>query len=168
MDSKKKKKKKNLAIFSTLSQNEAINRILAIYICAAVQNIVLETTAKGFDFLENPHAGRNLRRLNCQLTRFFRAGSTPNFYHPCFANLTHLHLWDGDNDWHTYAGWENLISLTYLAFCFAEPERTMQLVQKLPTVQYVASGHYDARKMYRYACATVNNSPQIRGMWRDL
>jgi len=94
------------------SQNEAINPILAI--CAGVENLVLQTMAEG------------LRRLNIQLMRFFQPGSTPNFYHPCFANLTHLHLWVGDNDWATYAGWENLINLTHLALYFAEPEQTME------------------------------------------
>jgi hypothetical protein len=154
---------KNLAIFGTFSQNEAINRILAI--CADVENLVLQTTAEGFDLLENPHAGRKLRRLNIQLKSFFQPGSTPNFYHPCFANLTHLHLWDGDKDWPTYAGWENLVSLTHLAFYLAEPEQTMQLIQRLPTVQYVAIGHYDDSQMYRYAYATVNNHPYIRARW---
>jgi hypothetical protein len=77
---------KNLAIFGAFSQHEVINRILTI--CTGVENLLLLGTDEGFDLLENPHAGRNLRRLCIELQRFFPPGSTPTFYHPCFANLT--------------------------------------------------------------------------------
>ncbi|KIL66965.1 hypothetical protein M378DRAFT_159896 [Amanita muscaria Koide BX008] len=129
---------KNLAILGFF-QIEAINRILAI--CTGVENLVLSASARGFvDFFENSQAGRNLRRLSINLGAVSpQFGSTPNFYPPCFANLTHLHLWDEDDDWSTYAGWETLTSLTHLAFaCSGPPEQVMQVMQTLPTVRYVA------------------------------
>ena len=110
-----------------------INRILAIR--TGVENLLLLRTDEGFDLFENPHAGCSLRRLGIELPRFFPPGSTPTFYHPCFANLTHLHLWDDANKWLTYVSWEALTSLTHLAFYFAEPEETIRLIQTLPTVQ---------------------------------
>ena len=154
---------KNLAIFGAFSQHEVINRILTI--CTGVENLLLLGTDEGFDLLENPQAGRNLRRLCIELQRFFPLGSTPTFYHPCFANLTHLHLCDAENKWPTYVGWEALTSLTHLAFYFAEPEEITRLIQSLPTIQYVTIGHYDDSEIYRYAHATVNNSAQVREIW---
>jgi hypothetical protein len=43
-------------------------------------------------------------------------GSHILLYDPAVIRLTHLHLMDDDGDWSTYAGWENLVSLTHLAF----------------------------------------------------
>ena len=80
---------KNLAIRNPFSQTETVNGILAI--CTGVENLVL-SAPYGINFFQNPRAGRNLRRLTINLGRQF--GSRPNFYRPCFANLTHLHLWD--------------------------------------------------------------------------
>ncbi|KAF8961356.1 hypothetical protein BDZ97DRAFT_1207800 [Flammula alnicola] len=156
---------KNLAILGGFVQNKEIDRILAI--CTGVENLVVLAPAWGLDFFENPQAGRNLRRLTIKLEKFNRQfGSTPNFYHPCFANLTHLHLSDDDDDWPTYAGWETLASLTHLAFaCSGPPEKIMQLMQTLPTVRYVALGSYHGGERYKYAYATVNNSPHIRAAW---
>ena len=151
---------KNLAIPGVFSQHEMINRILNI--CTGVENLLLLGTDEGFNLLENPHASRNLRRLCIELQKSFPPGSTPTFYHPCFANLTHLHLCDDENQWPTYVGWETLTSLTHLAFYFAEPEEIMRLIQTLPTIQYVAIGHYDDSEMCRFAHATVNNSAQVR------
>lgn len=155
---------KNLAILGFF-QTEAINRILAI--CTGVENLVLSASARGFvDFFENPRAGRDLRRLSINLGAVSpQFGSTPNFYHPCFANLTHLHLWDEDDDWSTYAGWETLTSLTHLAFACAGPPDVMQLMQTLSTVRYVALGHYCGGERYKYADAAINNSPHIREAW---
>ncbi|KAJ6624081.1 hypothetical protein B0H10DRAFT_2008415 [Mycena sp. CBHHK59/15] len=154
---------KNLAILGAFFSNEDINRILAI--CSGVENLVLLAPAWGLDFFENPQAGRNLRRLTINLQKFSR--QFPNFYHPCFANLTHLHLWDDDDDWPTYAGWETLVSLTHLAFaCSGPPETTKQLIQTLPTVRYVALGYYSSGERYnKYVDAIVDNGHHIRAAW---
>ena len=152
---------KNLAIFGVFSQNEVINRILGI--CGAgVENLVLLVSARGLDFFENIQAGRNLHRLTIHLGMFFQPGSTANFYHPCFANVTHLHLWDGEGNWPTYAGWETLTSLTHLAFAFAVPEKIMEIMRILPTVRYVAIGRYNGSTWYRYAEAAIDDSPHGR------
>jgi hypothetical protein len=104
--------------------------------------------------------------MTIKLEKFFwRFGSPPNFYHPCFANLTHLHLYDEGDDWHTYAGWETLTSLTHLAFACAGPPETLHLMQKLPTVQYVALGSYRGGGGHKYTYARVNNEPHIRAAW---
>jgi len=146
---------KNLSIVAPF-HNKGINNILAI--CTGVENLVL--WAPDHDFFGNPHSGRNLRRLTINLERCFR--SSPNFYHPCFANLTHLHLYD-EEVWSTYPGWETLSSLTHLAFaCGASPEITMLLMQRLPAVRYVALGSHKNRK---YGHATVDNNPHIRAAW---
>jgi hypothetical protein len=160
---------KNLAILGTFPQNEAtINRILAI--CTGVENLAPLASARGgFDLFEHPQAaGRShLRRLSIKLASFnFQPfGSNPNFHHSCFANLTHLHLFDEEYNWPTYAGWEMLTSLTHLAFACAVPADVTRLMQTLPTVQYVAVGHYDNAERHRYADATVNNSLHTRAAW---
>ena len=151
---------KHLAISGGYSENNKINNILAI--CTGVENLVLLAPAR-VDFFKNPQAGRNLRRLSIKLSRFSQQfWSTPNFYHRCFANLTHLHLYDDDDDWPTYAGWKNLTSLTHLAFSCGGPKGIMQLMQTLPTVQYLVLGHYRSGEGNRYMTATVNNAPYIR------
>ena len=38
-------------------------------------------------------------------------------------------------------------------------------MQKLPTVRYVALGHYCSGERYKYADVTVNNEPHIRQAW---
>ncbi|KAF8813435.1 hypothetical protein BYT27DRAFT_7220387 [Phlegmacium glaucopus] len=154
---------KNLAIFGGFFQNEEIDRILAI--CTGVENLVLCAPATGLNFFKNLHAGCNLCKLSIRLEKFFPPfGSMPDFYHPCFANLTHLHLWD--EDWSTYAGWETLTNLTHLAFaCSGPPKETLQFIQMLPTVQYVALGSYNSSERYKYTDATVNNMPHIRAAW---
>jgi len=147
---------KNLSILARF-QNKEINNILAI--CTGVENLALWADP---DFFGNPHSGRNLLRLTIQMKRCFR--SAPNFYHPCFANLTHLHLYDEEEDWSTYPGWETLSNLTHLALaCSGSPETTMQLMQSLPAIRYVALGHYYASR--KYADATINNCPHIRAAW---
>ncbi|KAM6500031.1 hypothetical protein JOM56_003045 [Amanita muscaria] len=45
------------------------------------------------------------------------------------------------------------------------PEQVMQLMQTLPTVRYVALGHYCGGERYKYADAAINNSPHIREAW---
>jgi hypothetical protein len=152
---------KNLAILGGFFEKEGINRILAI--CTGVENLVVLAPARGFDFFENPQAGRNLRRLTIKLENFSR--SFPNFNHSCFSNLTHLHLSDDNDDWPAYAGWGNLTSLTHLAFSCAVPDETLPLLQTLPTIQYVALGNYCDGERYKYAETVVNNSPHIRAAW---
>lgn len=153
---------KNLAILGGFSQTETVNRILAI--CTGVENLVV-LAPYDINLFKNPQAGRNLRRLTINLERHF--DSTPNFYHACFANLTHLHLWD--EYWDFYAGWENLTNLTHLALaCSGTPSQVWQLMQKLPTVRYVALGHYSSGEQYKYTDVKVNNEPHIRRAWGAL
>ena len=157
---------KNLAIYGTFSQTEMINRILGI--CAAgLENLVLLVSPRDtwkFDLLDNPLAGCHLRRLTIQLDKFFPSGfeseaTQPNFHHPCFKNLTHLHLYDSAEKWPTYGGWDTLTSLTHLAFKFASPQHTIHLIQTtLQGVRYVAIGHYEDIERWRYAQAMVDNS----------
>jgi len=158
---------KNIAIHGAFFENEVtnINRVLAI--CTGVENLALSIPAIGFDFFENPQAGRNLRRLTIKLSNFPQQfGSWPNFYHSCFAKLTHLHLLDDDDDWPTYAGWETLVNLTHLAFaCSGSPEITQQLVQTLPTIRYVALGHYSSDESYKYTDPIINNNPGVIAAW---
>lgn len=155
---------KNLAIIGAFFDNKEINDIMAI--CAGVQNLVL-LAPTSLNFLEDPQAGRHLRRLTIKLENFSRNfGSRPDFYHPCFANITHLHLTDDDDDWPTYAGWETLVSLTHLALaCSGPPEKALPLIQTLPSIQYVALGHYCGGERYKYAETTVNNHFHIRAAW---
>jgi hypothetical protein len=65
-----------------------------------------------------------------------------NFQHPCFANLTHLHLYDEMEDRSTYVGFENLRSLTHLALACCGPEELAIVMPKLPAIEYVALCHY--------------------------
>ena len=156
---------KNLAIFGTFSQNELINHILAI--CTGVETLVLLAPARGgFDFFEHPQSVRNLRRLSIKLEAFFQPfGTKPNFYHPCFANLTHLHLCDEEYNWPTYTSWDNLTSLTHLVFACTFLSGVTRVMRTLPTVQYATVGHYDNAERLRYADAMVNNSPHIKAAW---
>lgn len=159
---------KNLAIRDYIPQNEEIiNRILAI--CSGIENLQVEllTSASGLDFFENPQASRNLRRLTINLRNFRRRPeSMPNFYHSCFANLTHLHLLDDEDEWPTYSGWETLTSLTHLAFaCSASREKMKQFIPMLPSVRYVALGYYNSDENYKYADSSINNSPGVIAAW---
>lgn len=151
---------KNLYIDNSF-QDKGVNDILAI--CTGVENLVLWGDA---DFFGNPQIGRNLHRLTINLSRSLPFGSVPHFRHPCFANLTHLHLTDEAEDWSTYPGWETLSSLTHLAFaCSGSPETTMQLMQTLPTIQYVALCHYSCDESRKYTDAEVDNNPHFRARW---
>ena len=149
---------KNLAIVGGFDINaKPIEHILAV--CTGVENLVLLTQAFDIGFFKHPLAGRNLRRLAINLERF---ESKSNFNHPCFTNITHLHLWD--HDWPTYPGWENLASLTHLAFaCSGTPSQVRQLMRKVPTVRYVALGSYHGEN--RYGDAVINNGRHRRKAW---
>lgn len=152
---------KNLALFGgTLARkNRSIDHILAI--CTGVENLILFS---GCDFFKNPQVGSNLRRLSTRLQEL-SIGSTP-FYHPCFAKLTHLHLWDDCKDWRTYTGWEALSSLTHLAFASSIfPQQTPPLILRLPVVRYLAIGRYLSDERYKYADSVVDNKPHTRATW---
>ena len=98
-------------------------------------------------FLEHPNAGSHLRRLTCKLEYLFLPWSTEqNFQHTCFANLTHLHLYDEMEEWSNYVGFENLRSLTHLAFACCGPEGLAIVMPKLPALEYVALGHYKSNE----------------------
>ncbi|KAF9473292.1 hypothetical protein BDN70DRAFT_925241 [Pholiota conissans] len=154
---------KNLSIIDPHAMNDNINNILAI--CTGVENLVV-LSAWGVEFPDYREAGRNMRRLCISLERFAqKPPSIPNFYHHIFANITHLHLNDDSDDWPHYVGWENLSSLTHLALaCSDTPDRTLRHIQTaLPTVRYVALGHYECRGWDNRV--VVNNSPHITARW---
>jgi hypothetical protein len=138
---------KNLWI-SAPDDPPAFERILSI--CSGVENLVVFSGRRSIylpfiPFLEHPNAGSHLRRLTCKLETFFQPWSTgQNFHHTCFANLTHLHLYDEMEDWTTYVGFENLRSLTHLAFACCGPEELAIVMPKLPVLQYVALCSYKA------------------------
>jgi len=124
---------KNLWI-SGSSGPDTFRRILTI--CRGVENLVL----LGINyppFLEDLSAGSHLRRLTCRLEYFIPRWSTmQKFQHPCFANLTHLHLYGGD--WSAYVGFEHLRSLTHLALTGCSPEQLAVVMPKFPALEYVA------------------------------
>lgn len=155
---------KNLAIFGVFCESKGIDRILAI--CTGVENLVLLGPSLDFNFFEHSRAaGRSLRRLTINLSQHYY-GSMRYFYYPCFANITHLHLTDDDEDWPTYEGWETLVSLTHLALaCSGPPEQTLPLIQALPSIQYVALGHYGSSERYKYAEAAINDDFHLRAAW---
>ncbi|KAF8626703.1 hypothetical protein AX15_004727 [Amanita polypyramis BW_CC] len=153
---------KNLAITGPFSQVEMIDRILAI--CNGVENLLLPASVYGLNFLENYRGNCKLRKL-CIKLQTIKFGSIPNFHHPCFAGLTHLHLRDDDDDWPSYIGWETLTSLTHLALtCSGPPETVKQLMQTLPSIRYVALGYYGSER-YNYAETVVDNRPHFRAAW---
>ena len=131
---------------STADDPPAFERILSV--CSGVDNLVLFPNRRSINlpfipFLEIPNAGSHLRRLTCKLETLFPPWSTmQNFQHPFFANLTHLHLYDEMEDWSTYVGFENLRSLSHLAFACCGPEALATVMPKLPAIEYVALGHY--------------------------
>ena len=131
---------------STSDDPPAFERILSV--CSGVENLVLFSNRRSINlpfipFLEIPNAVSHLRRLTCKLETLFPPWSTmQNFQHPFFANLTHLHLYDEMEDWSTYTGFENLRSLSHLAFACCGPEALATVMPKLPAIEYVALGHY--------------------------
>ncbi|KAH9985247.1 hypothetical protein BJV77DRAFT_1033317 [Russula vinacea] len=132
---------KNLWI-STADDPSAFERILSV--CSGVENLLLFSHRRSINlpfipFLEIPNAGSHLRRLTCKLETLFPPWSTmQNFQHPFFAKLTHLHLYDEEEDWPAYVGFENLLSLTHLAFACCGPEELATVMPKLPAIEYVA------------------------------
>ncbi|KIM37223.1 hypothetical protein M413DRAFT_31147 [Hebeloma cylindrosporum] len=162
---------KNLAIFGRFFETAHINRIVAI--CSGVENLLVLPTAHGLDFFEDPHhKGRRLRRLAIDMSHCnfdsLRFGTNPHFYHRCFANLTHLHIMDDDEDWCRYAGWETLVNLTHIAFAcysYAGREAIAWLLQKLPTIRYVAFIYYHVDNAYEYYINANNSPPHTRPEW---
>ena len=135
------KRVKNLWI-STHDNPHAFEGILSV--CSGVENLVLFTFYPFTPFLEPPIASSHLRRLTCRLEHLFPPWSTtPNFQHSCFANLTHLHLFDNVGTWSTYGGFENLSSLSHLALGYYYPEELAILMPKLPALEYVAISKYE-------------------------
>ena len=136
---------KNLWI-SAADDRQAFERILSI--CSGVENLALFPMRRRIfypfvPFLDIPNAGSHLRRLTCKLEYLFIPWSTnQNFHHPCFANITHLHLFDETEDWSTYEGFENLRSLTHLAFSCCSQKELAILMPKLPALEYVAFCSY--------------------------
>lgn len=164
---------KNLAFFGAFSQTDMINRVLGIC-CAggSIENLVLLITYESvrFNLLDNPLVGWNLRRMTVQLDTLFPSGSesTPNFHHPCFGNLTHLHLYDKAEKWPSYAGWETLTNLMHLAFAHANPKKTLRLIQTtLRNVRYVMIGRYEASELLRYSAAVVDDGAVLRAGWGE-
>ena len=147
---------KNLWI-SAPDDPDAFERILTI--CGSVENLVLfprkwRINPPFIPFLEIPNAGGCLNRLTCKLDVLFPPWSTSiNFRYPCFANLTHLHLYDDDDEWPTYTGFEHLRSLTHLALACCGPQQLAAIMPRLPALKYVALCHYESTE---YGRLTVN------------
>ena len=161
---------KNLWILAAADPN-AFERILTL--CSGVENLVLFPTRCGINypfipFLEHATAGKHLRRLTCRLEHLFLPWSNDqNFQHACFANLTHLHLYDEAEEWSKYVGFENLSSLTHFALACCGPENLAIVTPKLPALEYVALCHYKWEKSY--IPRIVNRVPMevygIRVVW---
>ena len=143
---------KNLWIL-TANDPYAFRRLLTL--CSGVENLVLFHIKRGIrhpfiPFLEHATAGSHLRRLTCSLEDLFQPWSNDlNFQHACFANLTHLHLYDEAEKWSNYAGFENLSSLTHLALAYCGgPEELAIVTSKLPVLEFVAICHYKSGEYY--------------------
>lgn len=142
---------KNLWIMAPDNPN-AFERILTL--CSGVQNLVLFPIRCSINhpfipFLEHATAGSHLRRLTCRIEHLFLPWSSDqNFQHACFANLTHLHLYDEAEEWSNYVGFENLRSLTHLAIACCGPEQLAIVTPKLPALEYVALCHYQKGEFY--------------------
>jgi hypothetical protein len=65
---------------------------------------------------------------------------------PCFANLTHLHLYDEAEEWSEYKGFELLRSLTHFAVAYCSPQTLAFVMPKLPALQYVAICSYGSNE----------------------
>ena len=164
---------KNLWI-SAVDDPDAFERVLSI--CSGVENLVLFPMRRYINypfvpFLERPSAGSHLRRLTCHLEYLFPPWSTmQNFQHACFANLTHLHLFD--EHWSDYAGFENLRSLTHLALACCGPEELAIVIPKLPVLEYVALCSYKDDDFYvpmvnKRVPVEVHAMYGIRVVWVD-
>ncbi len=133
---------KNLAFFGTFSDKE-VDAILAI--CTGLENFAIRPPIAfqhmhfmHLEFFKNPQSGTALRRLcidywKCGVTNTPRLG-----FHPCFRNLTHLHLLDDYQDWPLFRGWETLTHLTHIAFGSCEAESLREVMGLLPAIQFVA------------------------------
>ncbi|KAF8626700.1 hypothetical protein AX15_004724 [Amanita polypyramis BW_CC] len=153
---------KNLTILGHLYHEVAdmVNNVLAI--CSGVERLRLEPFFASAD-LRIPQVAHNLRRLTIKLGSL-QYETTPSFHRPYFANLTHLHLWDPY--WSNFPGWENLTSLTHLAFVYTGTrKRVAHLMKTLPGIQYVAIGSYDEDQYKKYTGAVVNNNPPFGTAW---
>lgn len=137
--------------------------------CSGVENLMIFTSTS---FLESPNAWRRLRRLTTTLTNLCVYGPGDGsrrgglniwpFDHACFVNLTHLHLYDDDEDWPNYRGWENLRSLTHLALACSGPPATVAFLwRKLPSLSYMAFGSHKDEKGW----TSIKNDPHILAAW---
>lgn len=145
---------KNLWILAPFSDLDEIGRILTI--CSGVQNLVLFTGTRlitgNLPFM-NP--GGHLRRMTVNLGNFSAPWFTgQGFEHACFANISHLHLYDKAEDWSMYTGFEHLCSLTHFALACCEAEQLAIVTPKLPALEYVALCSYS--NLNRYARPMVN------------
>jgi hypothetical protein len=81
--------------------------------------------------------------MTVKLTNFSGPWPTgPNFEYACFANITHLHLYDEYEDWSIYTGFEHLHSLTHLALACCSPASLAIVMSKLPVLEYVTLCYY--------------------------
>lgn len=166
---------KHLAILgsTSFSENETttttLNRILAI--CTGVEYFALLTPPPHDLDLFNPqqHQWSHLRRLGIKLSAFKSRpseSSDPIFHNnPCFANLTHLHISDEAYTWPTYTGWETLTTLTHIAFSSALPLDVARIMLILPSIQYVAVGHYVVSEWLMHAMEGSSIGLYSRAKW---
>ncbi len=154
---------KNLAFFGFLPKNE-VDAILAI--CTGVENLVIRPPLEHFcftrvEFFRNPQAGMALRRLCIDYWNSGGRESPSLSFHPCFRNLTHLHLLDDHKDWPDFTGWESLTCLTHLAFMSCDTESLQEAMNLLPAIRFVALCHSYRGDQYGYIDVVIHDTPDL-------
>jgi hypothetical protein len=135
---------KNLWI-SAPGHLDGFDRILTV--CSGVENLVLFPW--GSHMTGSPPSIHLLENLSClrRMTVNLDKLSVPwspglSFGYACFSNITHLHLYDDDEDWPDYKGFEHLYSLTHLALACCQSAQLAIVMPKLPALEYVALCSY--------------------------
>ncbi len=155
---------KNLAFFGAFLESE-IDIILSI--CTGVENFALRTrpdlpVSTHLSFLENPEAGMPLRRLCLD---YWQCGGNkyhgPDSFHPCFRNLTHLHLIDTYKHLTYYTGWEHLTNLTHLALASCDTGTLQKVMNLLPAIRFVALCNSYRGDQYGYINVVVHDTPDL-------
>jgi hypothetical protein len=132
---------------------DPVDFLRALTLCRGVENLVLfpwrgSMCPPSIPF-QNLNSYGSLRRLTLTLEHLFSTNSTAPDHHlnyPSFTNITHLHRYDEEWAWPAFTGFENLRSLTHLAFSCCGPDQLSIVMPKLPAIEYVALCSYNSRK----------------------
>ena len=153
---------KNLAFFGYFAEKE-VDAILAI--CSGIENFAIKAPGAfifmHLEFFKNPQSGTALRRLCID---YWRSGATnkPRLsFHPCFRNLTHLHLLDDYQNWPRFTGWETLTHLTHIAFASCETDSLQVVIGLLPAIRFVALCNAYTGDRYGYVDIVIHDSPEL-------